>query len=58
MLDEGIELSKKEEYDGTTGKWLKLKLKILRGRIALLKSLIRVAYCLYPVESSWNIIIN
>ena len=28
LLDEGIELSKKEEYDGTTGKWLKLKLKI------------------------------
>lgn len=28
LLDEGIELSEKEEYDGTTGKWLKLKLEI------------------------------
>lgn len=28
LLDEGIVLSKKEKYDGTTGKWLKLKLKI------------------------------
>lgn len=28
LLDEGIKLSKKEEYDGTTDKWLKLKLEI------------------------------
>lgn len=28
LLDEGIVLSKKEKYDRTTGKWLKLKLKI------------------------------